>query len=109
MHFLAALLTLAVLNTLLWAFALSLYRGYLGAPDPGKNPYSWGYSATAVGLASLVSFAGFPAGYLLTLVVWWLTAANLFELPPLRACALSLILALLSLLLWLALLSLPAS
>jgi hypothetical protein len=104
MLFLLTLLLSMGASAAVWAAGVSLYRSWPGAPDPRADPLFFRASALAAALTGALAFAGFPTGYVLSLIVWWLTVHNMLGLPLPRALALFAILAVLSLLPWLGLL-----
>jgi hypothetical protein len=96
MTFLGALLIFLVLAAVTWFVAVGLHQSWLGGPDVRQQPDFAGASALAIGLVALASFIPYQGGYLVSLVIWWLAARALRELPWPRAIALFLILAALS-------------
>jgi len=96
MVYLAALGIFLLVTGMIWFMAVALYNFPAGEPDLRKNPNFAGTSAVSVLLVTLISFIPFPAGYLLSLAIWWLAAKNFLELPLGRAVLLFLILAALS-------------
>jgi hypothetical protein len=96
MPHLAALVIFALVTTAIWFTAVALYQQLVGGPDLRQNPNLAWASGVSILLVTLISFIPFPAGYLLSLVVWWLAAKPCLELPWGRAVALFLLLAALS-------------
>lgn len=96
MVFLAALLIFALVTAVIWFVAVAVYQQLAGEPDLRDNPNFDATSVVSVLLVTLISFIPFPAGYLLSLGIWWLAAKNFLELPLGRAVILFLLLAALS-------------
>src|SRR5262249_5303569 len=81
---------------LTWAVGVALCQSWLGGPDLRQNPDYLGITTLAVVLVGLASFIPCQGGYLVSLVIWWLAARVLLELPRPRAIAPFVILAALS-------------
>lgn len=96
MVFLAALLIFALVMAVIWFVAVAVYQQLASEPDLRDNPNFDATSAVSVLLVTLISFIPFPAGYLLSLGIWWLTAKNFLEPSLGRAVILFLLLAALS-------------
>lgn len=96
MVYLAALVIFGLVTAVIWFVAVALCQQLAGGPDLHQNPNFAASSAVSVALVTLISFVPFPAGYLLSLGVWWLAAKNMLELPWGRAMTLFLLLAALS-------------
>jgi hypothetical protein len=96
MVFLAALVIFALVTVAIWFTAVALFFLLTGGSDLRKNPNFASASGVSILLVTLISFIPFPAGYVLSLVVWWLTAKQNLELPSGRAMVLFLLLAALS-------------
>jgi hypothetical protein len=96
MAYLAALVLFLVVTVVTWFTAVALYHFLTGGPDLRQNPIFVSASVVTILLVTLSSFMPFPAGYLVSLVLWWLAANNILELPRLRALLLFVILAALS-------------
>jgi hypothetical protein len=101
---LAALAVFALVTVLTWLMAVAVYHLLTSAPDLRQTPSFGIISGGTILLVTLLSFIPFPAGYLLSLVFWWLAAKNFLELPLGRAVLLFLILAAMSMVSRLALL-----
>lgn len=93
MVYVVAFLIFVAITAVIWAVAVGLSHTFLGGPDLKEHPDFLLFSALTVGLVSFLSFIPFPAGYLVSLPVWWLAARNLFELPTGRALLLFVLLA----------------
>jgi hypothetical protein len=96
MVFLVALVIFALVTAVIWFAAVALYQMLVGGPDLRLNPNFAATSAVSVLFVGVISFIPFPAGYLLSLGIWWLAAKNFLELPLGRAVILFLLLAALS-------------
>jgi hypothetical protein len=90
-------------NTVVWAIAISLDRAWFGSWDILDHPEFWPTTAVVLFMVTGVAFLQFPWGYPASLVLWWLAARTLLELPYPRWLVLFLTLSALSLLAWLAL------
>lgn len=96
MSYLAALLIFLLITTVIWFVAVAVYRALAGGLDLSHSPNFVVASCVSILLVTLLSLVPFPAGYLLSLGVWWLASKNLLELPLSRAAILFLVLAALS-------------
>ncbi len=96
MTFFLALFLLFGIAAATWAVGLALYQYLLGGPDLRDHPNFLAQSAVPLVVIAAWSFAPFPYGYFLSLVLWWVMVKLIFELPWPRAVVLFLILAVLS-------------
>jgi hypothetical protein len=96
MAYLGALLIFLLATVVTWFMAVALYHFLAGGSDLRQNPIFVAASAVTIVLVTLASFMPFPAGYLVSLVFWWLAANNILELSRWRALLLFVILAVLS-------------
>ena len=93
MTYLLALLIFLAIITATWFVAVAVYQSLLGGPDLRHDANFGGATCASVLLVTLATPVPFPAGYLLSLVVWWLAAKNFLALTLSRAVALFLVLA----------------
>jgi hypothetical protein len=93
MNYLLAVLIFLAITTVTWFVAVAIYQSLLGGPDLRHDANFVGATCASILLVTLVTPVPFPAGYLLSLVVWWLAAKNFLVLTLPRAVALILILA----------------
>jgi hypothetical protein len=96
MTYLLALLIFLAITTATWFVGVAVYQSLLGGPDLRHDANFAGAACASILLVTLATPVPFPAGYLLSLVVWWLAARNFLALPLPRAVALFLVLAALS-------------
>jgi hypothetical protein len=96
MVYLAALVIFGLVTAVIWFVAVALYQQLVGGPDLRQHANYAMTGAVSVLLVTLISFGPFPAGYLLSLGVWWVAAKSCLELPWGRAVTLFLLLAALS-------------
>ena len=96
MTYLLALLIFLAITTVTWFVGVAVHQSLLGGPDLRHDANFGGATCASILLVTLATPVPFPAGYLLSLVIWWLAARNFLALPVPRAVALFLILAALS-------------
>jgi hypothetical protein len=96
MAYLGALVIFLLVAIVTWFMAVALYHLLTNAPDLRQNPLFVLASVVTILLVTLSSFIPFPAGYVVSLVFWWLAAKNFLELSLFRALLLFVILAALS-------------
>ncbi len=96
MTYLLAILIFLAITTVTWFVAVAIYQSLLGGPDLRHDANFGGAACASILLVTLVTPVPFPAGYLLSLVVWWLAAKTFLALPLPRAVVLFLVLAALS-------------
>ena len=74
MAYLGALLVFAALAAACWFASVAVYKGTFDGPDLATAPSYRLTAGLAIAVTSMTSFAPFPAGYVLGLVVWAVAA-----------------------------------
>ena len=96
MTYLIALLIFLLITTAIWFVAVAIYNTLFTGPDLRRGPNFAVAGCVSILLVALISLVPFPAGYLLSLVVWGLAAWGMLDLPRLRGGVLFCLLAALS-------------
>ena len=96
MTYLLAILIFLAITPATWFVGVAVYQSLLSGPDLRHDPNFAGATCASLLLVTLATPVPFPAGYLLSLVVWWLAAKHFLALPLPKAVALFLVLAALS-------------
>jgi hypothetical protein len=91
--FLAFWLFLA-LTAATWFVSVAVYRSFFVGHDPAASPSYRRVAAIAIGLVTMACYRGFPAGYVVSVLVWTAVAFFYLNLPRWRAAVFAALLAL---------------